>query len=111
MPSKKKRISYFAEPDEANQLEYFLATYPERWPSESELVREAVKYYISFINQDFELATLEQQRLNQLIDIIATLSADFNSLESVVTEGFKSLLTLTRGDNYLINVDDDGELE
>ena len=55
------------------------------------------------------LKTLEQARLNQLIDAMAVLSSNVKSLESVVTSGFDSLLVLTKGDNYLLS-HQDGEL-
>ncbi len=75
----------------------------------SELLREAIDRYIAYQNKDYDLPTLEIQRLNQLIDSISTLSSNVSSLEKVTVSGFDSLISLTRGDNYLLDAED-GEL-
>ena len=108
--SKARRVSFFATPDEYNQLRYFISQYPQRWPSTSDFIRAATAHYISFLNQDYDLPALEIQRLNQLVDTITVLSSNVGSLQDVVTHGFDSLLQLTRGSNYLLEIDDDGEL-
>ena len=108
--SKARRVSFFATPDEYNQLRYFISQYPHRWPSTNEFIRAATTHYISFLNQDYDLPALEIQRLNQLVDTITVLSSNVGSLQDVVTHGFDSLLQLTRGSNYLLELDDDGEL-
>ena len=66
--------------------------------------------YIARANKDYDLPTLEVQRLNQLIDGFNALSSNINSLEKIVTSGFDSLVSLTRGDNYLLE-DDDGDID
>lgn len=76
----------------------------------NELLREAIELYIAHQNKDYDLPTLEIQRLNQLIDTISVLSSNVNSLEKVTVSGFDSLISLTRGDNYLLD-DDDGEID
>jgi len=76
---------------------------------ENEYLCEAVEEKIARENGDYDLPTLEQNRLNQLIDEIKALSTNAKNLEGVVVSGFGSLLGLTRGDNYLLN-DEDGEL-
>ncbi len=55
------------------------------------------------------MPTPKIQRLNQLADTISVLSLSIQSLEKIITSGFDSLISLTRGDNYLLE-DDDGEL-
>jgi len=77
--------------------------------SRNEILRDAIEFYISHQNKDYDLPSLEIQRLNQLIDNIAVLSSNIDSLEKVIVSGFDSLISLTRGDNYLLD-DDDGEL-
>lgn len=72
----------------------------------NELLRDAIELYIAHENKDYDLPTLEIQRLNQLIDAIGVLSSNVNSLEKVTTSGFNSLIDLTRGDNYLLDKDD-----
>lgn len=75
----------------------------------NDFFRDALAHYISFQNKDYDLPSLEIQRLNQLIDSMAVLSSNINSLEKVVVSGFDSLISLTRGDNYLLD-EDDGEI-
>lgn len=77
--------------------------------SVNELLREALRFYIAHQNKDYDLPALEIQRLNQLIDAIHVLSGNVGSLEKITVSGFDSLLSLTRGDNYLLE-NDDGEL-
>lgn len=76
--------------------------------SMNEYILEAIKKAIAWENQDYPLPTLEQARLNQLIDQMAILSSNAKSLESMVQSGFNSLLGLARGDNYLLD-EEDGE--
>lgn len=75
----------------------------------NELLREALTLYIAHQNKDYDLPALEIQRLNQLVDAMHVLSGNVGSLEKIVVSGFDSLLSLTRGDNYLLD-DEDGEL-
>ena len=70
--------------------------------SESEFVQESIEFMIRWKNKDYDLPTLEIQRLNQLVEHIKILSSNVHGLEGVVTNGFDSLLKLTRGDNYLL---------
>lgn len=76
----------------------------------NEYVLEAIELKIKYENKDYDLPTLEVQRLNQIIDVVGTLSSNVQSLEHIVTSGFDSLLGLTRGDNYLLE-DEDGDIE
>lgn len=76
----------------------------------NELLRDAIELYIARQNKDYDLPALEIQRLNQLIDQITALSSTVGSLEKVVVSGFDSFISLTRGDNYLLDTDD-GELD
>lgn len=76
--------------------------------SVNEYLTLAIEHMIAWENQDYDLPTLEQQRLNQLINVIQALASDVRCLEHITSEGFKSLIGLTRGDNYLL--DEGGEL-
>ena len=75
----------------------------------NQYLNEAIDKAIAYENQDYPLPTLEQARLNQLIDEMAILSSNVKSMESVIISGFDSLLGLTRGDNYLLE-DEDGDV-
>jgi hypothetical protein len=77
--------------------------------SVNEYVSEAVEEKIRRENGDYDLPTLEQARLNQLIDQMASLSTNVANLESVTTKGFDALMGLTRGDNYLLDPEE-GEI-
>jgi len=109
---KTHRLSFFATPDEYNQVQYFLSRHPHKWGSANEFLRAATSQYIAFINGDYKLPNLEQQRLNQLIDGFHSLSSTVGSLESVLISGFESLMHVTRGSNYLLDcsVNENGEL-
>lgn len=73
--------------------------------SVSEFMAEAALFRINFMLMDYPLAPLEIQRLNQLMDVVSGLSHNVQNLERVVTSGFDSLLSLTKGDNYLLDED------
>lgn len=75
----------------------------------NDFLREALNLLIAHQNKDYDLPSLEIQRLNQLIDNMHVLSENVNSLEKITVSGFDSLLSLTRGDNYLLD-EEDGEL-
>lgn len=76
----------------------------------NEFVPMVVDRWIAIENGNYNLPTLEQARLNQLIDVVLGMSNNMQSLESVVINGFDSLLKLTKGDNYLLE-HQDGEIE
>ena len=72
----------------------------------NEFVPVLLEQYIGIKNGDYQLPTLEIQRLNQLIETVNVLSRNMQSLESIIVNGFDSLLSLTKGDNYLLEDDD-----
>ncbi|WP_284982336.1 hypothetical protein [Arthrobacter sp. efr-133-TYG-118] len=79
------------------------------YSSVNEYMADAVDEKIRRENLDYDLPTLEIARLNQLVDEVKALSTNQANLERVITAGFDSLISLTRGDsNYLL--DEDGEL-
>ena len=61
--------------------------------------------YVDIKNGNYQLPTLEQRRLNQLIESIGVMSKDLQSLQQVVINGLDSLIGLTRGDNYLLEAE------
>lgn len=93
-PDTVQQASYWAKKHDIEENEYLVLAVEEK------IARE---------NGDYDLPTLEQYRLNQLIDEIRALSTNQANLEQVVTTGFDSLLGLTRGDSYLLD-DESGEL-
>lgn len=105
-PSDSVRKTLRLHPDTVERVDYWSK---KRELSENEYIALAVEEKIARENGDYELPTLEQHRLNQLIDEVKALSTNTANLEAVVTSGFDSLLGLTRGDSYLTD-DEDGEL-
>jgi predicted DNA-binding protein len=77
--------------------------------SVNEYISEAVEEKIRRENGDYDLPTLEQARLGQLIDQMASLSTNVANLETVTVSGFDALMGLTRGDNYLLDPEE-GEI-
>ena len=75
----------------------------------NQYLNDAIDMAIAYENRDYPLPTLEQARLNQLIDNMASMSSNVKSLENIVTSGFDSLLKLTGGDGYLLD-NEDGEI-
>ncbi|SIO89648.1 hypothetical protein BQ8420_22665 [Nocardiopsis sp. JB363] len=61
-------------------------------------------------NGDFDVPDLLTARMNQLIDENKALSTNVANLERVITSGLDSLIGLTRGENYLSDQYEDGEL-
>lgn len=101
-----RRVTVTLTPDMYQQLSYWAQ---KKGISINQYLFDAIQKSIAWENQDYPLPTLEQARLNQLIDAMAAMSSNVKSLESVVVSGFDSLLGLTRGDNYLLE-HEDGEL-
>lgn len=108
MAEKKnlRRITVRVDEDTYKRVEYWAA---RRQCSVSEYLADAIDHMIKYENGDYDLPNLEQKRLNQIIDTLTVLSANTQSLEDVVINGFSSLLGLTRGDNYLLD-QEDGEI-
>ena len=101
-----KRVTATVTEETFKRLEYWSS---KKGISINQYLNEAIDKAIAYENKDYPLPTLEQARLNQLIDVITKLDSDTNSMISVITSGFDSLLGLTRGDNYLTE-HQDGDL-
>ena len=101
-----KRVTVTVTSDTFERLKYWA---DKKGISINQDLNEALESAIAYENKDYPLPTLEQARLNQLIDVITKLDSDTNSMISVITSGFDSLLGLTRGDNYLTE-HQDGDL-
>lgn len=93
-PDTKTRVEYWAQKHDLSANDY---------------AAEAIEAAIRRENQDYDLPTLELQRLNQMIDEVKSLSSNQQNLEAVIRSGFDSILGLVRGDNYLLDPED-GEL-
>ncbi len=97
--SKVKRCSFRVDEDEYNVIKYWAE---KKGMTLNDFLLECVYNQIKYENRDYDLPTAEIARLNQLQDLIVSLSSNVENLETVVIDGFDSLLNLTRGDNYLL---------
>ncbi len=100
------RVTATITEDTFQKLQYWA---DKKHISINQYLNEAIDSAIAYENQDYPLPTLEQARLNQLLDQMAVLSSNVKSMESVIVSGFDSLIGLTRGDNYLLE-HEDGDL-
>lgn len=105
---RRERVFIRLSADEKQRAEYWADK--RGFESFNDYVAEAVAEQVRRENLDYDLPTLEIARLNELIDQIKALSTNNANLERVVTSGFESLIGLTRGDNYLLDDSEDGEL-
>lgn len=101
------RVPVRLHPDIKERASYWAA---KKGLSINEYIAESVEAMIRWENQDYDLPTLELQRLNQMIDEVKALSTNIKNVEQITVSGFDSLLGLTRGDNYLLREKEDGEL-
>lgn len=88
---------------ELDKIEYWANAQDK---SVSEFILAATSLYIKFINEDYDLPTLEQQRLNQLIDSQLKMSVELRQLEETVRSTSAVLLRTTNGRNYLEDISD-----
>lgn len=105
--SRRQKVSLRLHPDVYERVRYWS---DKKDVPINEWLQEAVEEKIARANGDYDLPTLEIARLNQLRDEVAALSTNVGSLEQVVINMASSILGLAKGDNYLIDDDDDGEL-
>lgn len=93
-PDTHENVKYWSKRHELTHREY---------------VEQAIVEKVARENGDYDLPTLEIARLNQLVDEITSLSRSVANLQEVFIRNFDTLVSLTRGDNYLLD-DEDGEL-
>ena len=94
-----KRVTATLDRDTYDKLAYIA---DKKGISMSEALREGIDLLIRYANEDYyPLARIETQRINQLVDHIIELSANVKNLENLTIEGFASLISVTKGDNYL----------
>lgn len=72
----------------------------------NEFAAAAMNQYIDIKLGNYPLQTLEQQRLNQLIDEIRSMREDYRSMSSIVLSSMDSLTQLANGANILYDQDD-----
>ncbi len=78
----------------------------------SDVLREAVDLLIRYDNEDYyPLARIEAARVNQMVDLMASMSSKLDNVSKYMVEGFTSILNVTNGDapNYLQRVMDEDD--
>lgn len=104
--TKTKRHNMRMYDDDYDLLVYWADRYGV---DRTEFLVDAMKHYIKWRNQDYDLPTAEIQRLNQMIDAVQNLAVTQEHLITTTVNGFDSILGISRGANYLVE-DDDGNL-
>lgn len=94
-PTLAETVTYWAKKHGQTRQEYLL---------------DAIHRQIAWENQDYDLPTMEQYRLNQVVDGYTELAVRITNLQTAVTTGLDQIVGLARGSNYLLN-EEDGELE
>jgi predicted DNA-binding protein len=102
------RVTATISEDEFQRMQYWSA---RAGLSINEFLRDAIEEKIKRANGDYDLPTLEQQRLNQLIEVIVGLRDDVNRLGDIFHTDIDALNKLTKGDTkYLSHTLDDGDV-
>lgn len=73
-------------------------------------VIDAIELAIAHANKDYDIPTAEIARLNQIVDAVTLLSSNVKTLEDVVITSNKSIMNIARGENYLLDGDDDNDI-
>lgn len=102
---QSKRVTAVLNEDDYQRLVYWAK---RREMSVNDYIRYALELAIRRENKDFDLPTLEAARLNQLVDNMSVLSLNVANLERTMTSGLDALLRMTRGENYLADLDAEG---
>ena len=76
--------------------------------SANDFIIECIEGHIARANGDYDLPTLEQARLAQLVDAQVVLASNVANLQKTVESMAGTIIGLTRGDSYLLD-DEDGE--
>lgn len=105
--SRTERVFFRLSAEEKQRAEYWADK--RGFASVNDYVADALDEKIRRENGDYDLPTLEMARLAQLVDLVKSMEVNQNNLEQVILTGFESLLSMTRGDSYLLD-EEDGEL-
>jgi hypothetical protein len=74
--------------------------------TQNDFLKDAVVYYNKYCNKDFDIPDLLTQRMNQVVDGMNVLSSNLQAVMDTMNIGFDSIVSLARGDNYLLEPDD-----
>ena len=71
--------------------------------SRSDYLLMALHFRFAYETHDVDISDSMLYRIDQLLESQANISSRMANLEHVVIDSFRSLLELTRGDNYLLD--------
>lgn len=97
-----KRVECRVSADLKDSIDYYSE---KHGLSRNDFLAEAAKYYIAYLQGDYDVPSAMVQRTNQLVDIVTALVDRVDTLENTTRSGIQSMIQLTRGDSYL--TDDD----
>ena len=74
-------------------------------------VQDAIDLAIDYENGNFHIDNILDGRMAQMVDAFNAQSSSFHNMMDMMTVFMKMLTDLTRGENYLDDDREDGELE
>lgn len=98
------RVSVRLDPDDYMQLSFWAKKADK---TINEYLADAIKYKIAYDCGDFDMPEPLIQRMNQLIEAHMNAMSRYDALEDTVASTMRALMALTRGDNYLIDWEED----
>lgn len=75
----------------------------------NKFVSDIIDFYQLTHYGNYELPSLEIQRLNQIVERLDRLELSHKTLTKIVVDSFSDLLKLTHGDNYLLEAEETGD--
>lgn len=103
--AEKKRVYVKLDEREYAELMHWANA---RDVSMQEYLLEAIKYKMAYDAGDVDVPDALVQRVAQLVESEIELRSEFNNLRELIVSSMRSLLALTRGDNYLLDDADEG---
>lgn len=97
------RVTVTLQDDMIMKMNYWAA---KKYMSANQYLAYAIERFIKWEESDHSKPTQEIQRLNTCISAVTDLNDSVRDLQHVVDSGFDSLLSVTRGDNQLLQYDD-----
>lgn len=97
---KTERVTLRLTPEELTYLNYWADKLDV---TKTELITQSVSHYVGWIQSDYDIPTALTAQINVLTNAIAAMESSNNNLSKIVISGFDSMLTLSRGDSYLMD--------
>lgn len=98
MDKNKTRVTVTLTDEEYQTLSHWSKIKQE---SMNEYIHDGISRQLDYDNHDFHTEDIMTAKMNQMVDAINALSDRISTVQHVVSLGFKSLMSVTRGDEYL----------